>query len=440
MSQFTPVDDPIPNSNISFSTLAATFTDLQSNISMSAILAIPDLTVGSNISTFRGKKLPDPVMNISTFQTSNLTYNVVDTTFTPGNAFTFNETWVVTQTLSNIAPTIVSNTAGKATIKSLIYDNNIANAVSFVNNKFNTVVNLVNSSVPVQIVVQKRNGFNKTLLVNTIDATNKSSNKSVRFLATPTIIGANRHVHHHHTHTHHSHHYHCNYHTHYHGHHTNNHGPYGNGHHHNSGPYADNHHANACHAPAYHARNHHGGGNNHARNDANVGDQPHHHQTCAHSSHVDAYHHTHGSQTPGSHHGHSANTHNPGSYSSYHHCSQGDHHTHHVHHYQHIDRTLSLSYDNNTSVNVTNPISFFQYTQPVWWALGNNACAGTNTTEANITSSGALNTANRAGKNTNMTCSFRWTAQIIPPWTSSAYQGSYASSITDTNTTYNSAY
>lgn len=391
MALIIPTDALTPSTNLSFTVLSSTFSGSTNNIKLSDFEAVKIGNIGQTyaLSSFRGKNLPDPSVNIS--------YTITEYwSFSGPSTFSLNTNINVTETLikytdvSNISVFFVSNPQSNSSLSSFKYHSTATN-VAIINGKPDSSTRIQNVQVTPSVIVRKRNGFFKTFLVPAIDVRQPVVDTVLKLLASTIVSSGNRHIHHHGRHYSSGFHAqsHVHYSPHYHGHHTNNRSAW-NGHHHNSGPWYNG--ATPHHSPY------------------SVGWEHYEAGTGAHNTHVDSW------------------NINAQGYGTHHAGDTGYHHTNHKHHYKHISKDLTISSSlTNTSPNVTNPITFMNFKLESWEALPNsdniNPCNNNSTGVVTLPTTTTSLHSHSIRTTTNVPserkCVFKYNLSILPPWMSS---------------------
>lgn len=356
--QLTPSDNSIAASSVSFSSLKNTFgPEISGPISLSAYFVniLGDIGQTTSVSSFRGKRLPDPVLTATyPINVRSTGYEPVDGSFALGTNFNFRKRFFQRLRVQDVTISFVSNRFD-ANMVSFISDL-VTNSI-VANTGPSTASTIHDSkSVPVNITVRKRNGIVKTVLSTTVDVNDTFQSMFVKFnlsLATQNqTFSATHHGYHHVLH-------------HDHGHHSgggnqNNQGNpghrhYAHGGHHHRGHYRhpDSATGRNPHVPDHRATHHNRDHGHHGNRDHGHHKDGQHHGT--HHNHPvvtrSCEHHNYGKHqnghctvTPG-HHTNHANNHNHPAYhhGPYHHNHPAHHHNH-AHHSSHHHTNHSHAY------------------------------------------------------------------------------------------------
>jgi len=380
MATIIPTDDPIPATNISFTRLSSTLTGERSNIRFSSFSTAQLGNIGQSnwLSSFTGKRLPDPTIKLSvTKVSSNVSFSTVDTTFALNTNFNFNETWTSNLAVKDLSVQIIANPFN-TTLNSLTYDENKP-TYPLVSNKPNTEDIVTNAIIIPKVNYTKRNGFQKVQLFDPINVTSSHVTKFVKFQAASQKTNNVRHTHHHGRHTHTAAHYHKHYHT-----------------------------------------NHRHGGLFY-----------HQHGPWYNGETLGGYHHS-PNMGIGGHESQGSVTGVDSGYGTYRAASHGTHHTNYKSSHSTLLRDLTYTIvSNNASTVIPNPLTFFSISTPSWQALNTNKCTGTTST---TTISATSATSDKAADNaTTVACDFRHTARITLPWNATNLTSTLDSQITDVN-------
>ena len=193
-----PTDTIVPTTGISFSTLKNTFGPEGSypvSFSNYMVGVMGNIGQTTSLSSFRGKNLPDPVLNAALAANVNIygnQYEPLDTSIALNTNFRFNKRFFRRFSVQGVAVTI-TNSRFDATLV-----NFIANGVSssIVAGAATGTSTFDRVTTPISVTVRKRNGIVKTVYSATADATDTLTSMFAKFdvaLAKSTLTYSNTH-------------------------------------------------------------------------------------------------------------------------------------------------------------------------------------------------------------------------------------------------------
>jgi len=413
-----PTDTIVPTTGISFSTLKNTFGPEGSypvSFSNYMIGVMGNIGQTTSLSSFRGKNLPDPVLNVAL--TANVSiygnqYEPLDTTIALNANFRFNKRFFRRFSVQGVAVTIASNRFDATLV------NFLANGVSssIVGGAATGTGTFERTTPPISVTVRKRNGIVKTVYSATADASDTLTSMFAKFdvlTAKSTLTYSNTHHGYHHV-LHHD-----------------------QAHHHGGGNQNNNHYHDSQGNPGHlhHGYQHHQSRGQWRHPNSAVGRNPHvpdqrgSHNNRAHGHHGNRDHGHHYNRDPGhsnnnqqgyGHH-HHKNHNDPGAHhnhGAYHHNDPVHHHNHaHHSHHHHINHSHAYTQSSGTAQILENgsdlPSSVFTLTVTPHTGLA-GSCANQRT---------LVEVSDRFDQIGDYVagCTSRYTLSVRPNWTTTSY-------------------